>query len=146
MHPMIKTRTEHVYLLTQRLGGSMTLSYPPVGSSMNGPGLSPEELRAVKYLGIEVVNARRRGAADFDVEVDYVASNGYGDTGLLPIVLLLHEWTSRPREVAALVQDAGGPEADKVVGDWGYVLDLDHEQIVAVAWGVWALVVARSGR
>lgn len=111
----------------------------------NGPGLSPLERKLATYLQLVVVNARRRSANEFDVEIDYIVPEQECTTGWMPLVLLHEQWKRRPREIGELVEAAGGRSAADCEDDWDYVLELDdHEKLMSICHGIWALACARG--
>jgi hypothetical protein len=120
-------------------------TYETQSRALHGPGLSPLERDMATFLDVEVVNARRRSAREFDVEADYLAPGQDGTTGWMPLVLLHEEWKRRPLEVGGLVEAAGGANAAECAEDFACVLDLDNQdQFMAMCHGVWAIVQARS--
>lgn len=119
-------------------------TYESQDQPWNGPGLSPLERQMATYLDVEIVNARRRSAREFDVELDYIAPGVDGSTGWMPLVLLPLEWKRRPMEIGGLVEAAGGCSIEECAEDWECVRALDDdEKFLGICHGVWALFYAR---
>lgn len=121
-------------------------NYEAQARQWHGPGLSQLERAMVTYLELEVVNARRLTARDFDVDIDFIAPGmTNGAMGWMPLVVLHEEWRRRPEDIGGLAEAAGGRAAEECAKDWDYIRDLDdHEKFIGMCHGVWALVCARS--
>lgn len=111
----------------------------------HGPGFSKSERAMATYLGLEVINVRRRSGGDFDVEIDYIAADQHAETAWMPLVFLHQEWRRRPYEIGGLAEAAGARQASDCAKDWDHIRDLDdQEKFLVMCVGAWKLILLRT--